>query len=170
MSLFGIIGLGISAYSGYKSYQASERQADAMESANEARNKVALLQRKRNNLQENRERLRVVRDARIKRGKAFAAATRQGGALGSARGGIGSIISQGSAGLKSLNQFAGLTRLQNQYYDTATFFGNKAAAYGTSASTYKGLTNLGLTIFDRRDDIPSVFNQARSTLSGIFSS
>ena len=85
-------------------------------------------------------------------------------------GDIKFVISQGAAGLKSLNQFKDITRIQNQYYDTATFFGNKAAAYGTSASTYKGLTNLGLTIFDRRDDIPSVFNQARSTLSGIFSS
>ena len=170
MSLFGLLGLGVSAYSGYKSYQASSKQADALQSANEARNKVAILERKRNDLQANRERLRVVRDARIKRGKAFAAATRQGGALGSARGGIGSIISQGSAGLKSLNQFKDITRIQNQYYDTATIFGNQAARYGTTASTFKGLTNLGLTVFDRRKDIPSAFNQARSTLSGIFSS
>jgi hypothetical protein len=162
--MWGWIGAAVAAIGIGGSFLASRDRDDALDKAVEARNEANRLERKRQQVQLKREKIRVIRDTRIKRGKAVSAATAQG-AQGSVRGGFGSIISQGSTNVGTLGQLNAITQLQNKAYDLSTIFQTEARHHGTSAANFQGLANLGTTIFDRRTEIPSAIKQFK----GIFS-
>ena len=156
-SILGWVGLGISAVSAVGNFIAAKGQSDALDNLANERRKAQDLEIKKNNIRERRERLRIVRDARIKRAAAISAATVQG-AQGSVRGAFGSFISQLGSGTQYINQLSRITSEQNSIFDTATAYAAQARKYGERASIFQGIGNVGATIFNNREDIEGLFN------------
>jgi len=156
-SILGIIGIGISAVSTFMGYKASKDRTEALNRQAEEQNKVRELELKKQKIRARREKFKLIREARIKRSAALAAATFQG-AQGSVRGGFGSIISQQSSGLKLINQAVSIADQQNIFYNRAAMFATQARDAGTQQAMWQGMGKLGGTIFSNRTDIADIFS------------
>ena len=155
-SILGIIGIGISAVSTFMGYKASKDRTEALNQQAEEQNKVRALELKKQKIRARREKFKLIREARIKRSSAIAAATFQG-AQGSVRGGFGSIISQQSSGLQYLNQAASLTGQQNIFYGRAAMFASRARDAGTRLNTWNAVGKVGGSIFTNRSQFSDMY-------------
>ena len=156
-SILGIIGIGITAVSTFMGFRAAEDRADALNRQAEEQNRVRELELKKQKIKARREKFKLIREARIKRAAAVAAASFQG-AQGSVRGGFGSILSQQSSGLQYINQAVSIADQQNIFYNRAAMFATQARAAGTNMAMWQGIGKLGSTIFSNRTDIADIFS------------
>jgi hypothetical protein len=148
-SILGIIGIGLGIIGIGGSYFAGKDQQKALDRQAAEQNKVRELEFQKQAVRERREKFKLIREARIKRAAAIAAASFQG-AQGSVRGGFGSIISQQSSGLQFINQAVSLTGQQNIFYNNAAMFASRARDAGTRQAIFDGATKMGSSIFSNR--------------------
>jgi len=155
-SILGVIGLGLGIVGAVGGFLAANDRSDALDNLAEQRNRANEIEKQKNATRARRERLQLVREARIKRSAAVANATIQG-AQGSVVGGFGSIISQGNSGLQYINQMMTMTDQQNIFLNRASQFALQARKAGEKASLFSGIGKLGGTIFSQREEIASIF-------------
>jgi|DEB0MinimDraft_3_1074331.scaffolds.fasta_scaffold00273_4 hypothetical protein len=155
-SILGVIGLGLGIVGAVGGFLAANDRSDALDNLAEQRNRANEIEKQKNATRARRERLQLVREARIKRSAAVANATIQG-AQGSVVGGFGSIISQGNSGLQYINQMMTMTDQQNIFLNRASQFALQARKAGEKASLFSGIGKLGGTIFSEREEIASIF-------------
>jgi len=155
-SILGVIGLGLGIVGAVGGFLAANDRSDALDNLAEQRNRANEIEKQKNATKARRERLQLVREARIKRSAAVANATIQG-AQGSVVGGFGSIISQGNSGLQYINQMMTMTDQQNIFLNRASQFALQARKAGEKASLFSGIGKLGGTIFSEREEIASIF-------------
>jgi hypothetical protein len=155
-SILGVIGLGLGIVGAVGGFLAANDRSDALDNLAEQRNRANEIEKQKNATKARRERLQLVREARIKRSAAVANATIQG-AQGSVVGGFGSIISQGNSGLQYINQMMTMTDQQNIFLNRASQFALQARKAGEKASLFSGIGKLGGTIFSQREEIASIF-------------
>tara|TARA_R110000803_G_scaffold209580_1_gene279491 strand:+ start:54 stop:533 length:480 start_codon:yes stop_codon:yes gene_type:complete len=151
-NILGFLGLAAAGIGVVGSFLSSNNRSEALDNQAEQMRRAQSLEKTKNNVKEKRERMKLVREARIKRASAVAAATFQG-AQGSVRGGFGSIVSQSLSSLQYLNTLSSLTGQQSIFYNEANRYALKARSAGEQASIFKGATTLGSTIFNKREDI-----------------
>mgnify|MGYP001214254957 CR=1 FL=1 len=155
-SILGWIGIGLGAIGAIGSFLAASDRSDALDAAAEQRNRAKEIEDRKNKIKARRERMKLIREARIKRAAAVANATAQG-AVGSVRGGFGSIISQSNSGLGHLNQMMSLTDQQNIFFNRSAQFSLQARKAGERANLFGAASKFGGTIFSNRNDIASLF-------------
>ena len=155
-SILGVIGLGLGIVGAVGGFLSANDRSDALDNLAEQRNRANEIENQKNATRARRERLQLVREARIKRSAAVANATIQG-AKGSVVGGFGSIISQGNSGLQYINQMMTMTDQQNIFLNRASQFALQARKAGEKASLFSGIGKLGGTIFSQREEIASIF-------------
>ena len=159
-AIFGGIGLLISAVGTIGGLLKQNKAADRMEDAAKAQQRAMELQQKRNKLEIRRSKLKVIRETRIKRAAAVARAQSQtGGFGGSVQGGVGSIISQGSAQFGFLQQSSAFTLAARREMQQSTIFNNQAVQLRNEASLWQGFGSIGGTIFKQRDNISKIGQQ-----------
>tara|TARA_R110002020_G_scaffold157819_4_gene340811 strand:- start:2264 stop:2743 length:480 start_codon:yes stop_codon:yes gene_type:complete len=156
-NILGFIGIGLGIVSTFMGFSAAKDRSEALNRQAEQRNKVRELEMRKQAIRERREKFSLIREARIKRAAAVAAATVQG-AQGSVRGGFGSIISQQSSGLQYINQAVSLTGQQNIFYNRAAMFATQARDAGTRMATWQGVGKMGSSIFQNRSDVEDLFS------------
>lgn len=150
-SILGFVGLALGAVGVIGSFLSAQDRSEALDDYAEQRNRAQKLEREKNRIRARREKMQLIREARIKRAAAVAAATVQG-ARGSVRGGFGSIISQSSSRLGYLNTLMAYTERQNIFLDRASQFALEARHAGERASMFGGIGKLGGTIFGLRSE------------------
>ena len=159
-AIFGGIGLLISAVGTIGGLLKQNKAADRMEDAAKAQQRAMELQQKRNKLEIRRSKLKVIRETRIKRAAAVARAQSQtGGFGGSVQGGVGSIISQGSAQFGFLQQSSAFTLAARREMQQSTIFNNQAVQLRNEASLWQGFGSIGGTIFKQRDALSKIGQQ-----------
>tara|TARA_R110000803_G_scaffold164889_1_gene228518 strand:- start:6339 stop:6818 length:480 start_codon:yes stop_codon:yes gene_type:complete len=156
-NILGFLGLGLAAVSAIGSFSAASDRSEALDKQADQRRRAQELEDKKNVVKANRERMSLVREARIKRAAAVSNATFQG-AQGSVRGAFGSTLSQSNSGLQYINQMMSLTGEQNIFFNRSSQFALEARAAGERASIFKGVGGIGSTIFKQRDDIAGLFS------------
>jgi len=154
-NVIGATGLAISAGSAFLSYQEGQERNTALNKQADARNRANEAQKRQNALRLNRERRKTVREARIKRASAVSNAMAQN-AQGSVSGGFGSVISQASNNLAFLNQSNIFAQQGTQALSEAASFGSKATQASSNLALYKSFTNMGGSIFNKREGISSI--------------
>jgi hypothetical protein len=127
-------GLAISGIGAVRSQRAQKRQQ-------QARERAIKVQEQQANLRQNRERRRLIAEARAKRATALQSATNQGAAEGSGiAGGLGSIQSQLSSSLSFLSTNRALDTQQN-------IFARQEVSAASDKATGQAIFGLGKTIF-----------------------
>ena len=155
-SILGFVGLALGAIGAIGGFFAAQDRSEALDDYAEQRARAQKLEREKNRLRARREKMQLIREARIKRAAAVAAATAQG-VGGSVRGGFGSIISQSNSRLGYLNTLMNYTERQNIFLDRSNQFALEARRASETASIFGGVGKLGGTIFSSRDSIASLF-------------
>ena len=159
-AIFGAIGLAVSVAGTIGGLLKQNKAADRMEDAAQAQQRAMELQQKRNKLEIRRSKLNVIRETRIKRASGVARAQAQtGGFGGSLQGGVGSIISQGSAQFGFLQQSSAFTLAARREMQQSTIFNNQAVQLRNEASLFQGFGSIGGTIFKQRDNISKIGQQ-----------
>ena len=115
-SILGWIGIGLGAIGAIGSFLAASDRSDALDAAAEQRNRAKEIEDRKNKIKARRERMKLIREARIKRAAAVANATAQG-AVGSVRGGFGSIISSISGCISGKGKLSPIEQLK-RFSDT----------------------------------------------------
>ena len=153
-TILGVGGLLVSAAATVGSLFASSKATDAAQEASDARQRANKLIQKKNDLSVRREKLRAIRASRIARATAVSRGTQQG-AIGSVRGGFGSIVSQGSSNLGFLKQTSNINEQARGYMNQSTIFANESIGYQNQASMFRGVGSLAGSIFDNRKALTS---------------
>ena len=135
-----------------KSAQAVSEQTSSYNKAEEARNRY-------NALLQERQRLSVIRQARIEQGSILAQTG--GSGLGSAgtssfTGSVGSIGSQTSANLGAINVAQSTGEAISGFNQAAAAAGTRAANYSGQAQGWSQVASLGGSIFDSSDKIGNI--------------
>lgn len=116
-----------------------------------AQEKARDVQQAQQELQDRRNRLRIIREERIKRAQIETAAANTGTATSSgAQGGAGSVTSQATANLNNINQNAALANQGSEYLQRAADARSTGSLFGT-------LGNLGQTVFNDRSGYKTIF-------------
>jgi len=159
-SILGFIGLAVAAVGAVGSFFAGKDRADALNNLASSRRSAQALEERKNSVRQRRERMKVIREGRIKRAAAVSNAQAQGALTvgGSARGGFGSLISQTSANLGYLAQLGSIVDEQNIFFRQAAMFGDEARRAGEKQSLFRGIGSFGSSIFKSRADIADIFS------------
>ena len=159
-AIFGAIGLAVSVAGTIGGLLKQNKAADRMEQAAQAQQRAMELQQKRNKLEVRRSKLKVIRETRIKRAAAVARAQSQiGGFGGAVQGGLGSIISQGSAQFGFLQQSSAFNLAARREMQQSTIFNNQAVQLRNEASLWQGIGSIGGNIFNARTDLSKIGKQ-----------
>lgn len=144
-----VAATGAQLYQGKKAEKASKRVV-------EAQNKATAEQRKSDELNLRRTKIKAIQEARIRRGQAKNAAVAQG-AQGSVQGGFESITSQLTGTFNLLDQSSIFARNASGFLSEAGVAQGQQASAMQSANIFSGVASAGFTIFDRRADIKGLF-------------
>lgn len=158
----GLISLGASLLGAALSFKKQSKAADRMEQAANEQRKATDVMKKKNVLEVRNQKLDLIRRARIARGAAVSRAVSQTGGVGqgsSVAGGIGSVSSQLGGAVSNINRQAALTLQARDFMSQSTIFSNQAVQANNQASIWQGVSSVGNTLFDRRNEIKSVFAQ-----------
>lgn len=146
-------GLEIAAVAGgVLSGVSTLKQMGASKDATKAQNRALDLQRRSDELKQNRERRQVIREARIKRATIEQSGANQGATESSAvSGGAGGVTSQASANLSFLDSTGALTQA-NQFQQDANSWG--------------AVAGLGQTIFSGAGGFKTIFGGSQGVMNG----
>ncbi len=155
-------GLGMNVASNIQSQKYAGRQADAMREQTNQQNKAEEARNRYNQLLQKRSRLQSIRAARIQQGQIGAATAGTGiGATGTSSftGSMGAIGSQTSANLGNINVAQDVGNQISGYNIAAANAGSMANTMGARAGRMESMATLGGTLFERSDDISSIFKK-----------
>ena len=156
-------GLAMNVASNIQSQKYAGRQADAMREQTNQQNKAEEARNRYNQLLQKRSRLQSIRAARIQQGQIGAATAGTGiGATGTSSftGSMGAIGSQTSANLGNINVAQDVGNQISGYNIAAANAGSMANTMGARAGRMESMATLGGTLFERSDDISSIFKKA----------
>lgn len=155
-------GLAMNVASNIQSQKYAGRQADAMREQTAQQNKAEEARNRYNQLLQKRSRLQSIRAARIQQGQIGAATAGTGlGATGTSSftGSMGAIGSQTSANLGNINVAQDVGNQISGYNIAAANAGSMANTMGARAGRMESMATLGGTLFERSDDISSIFKK-----------
>ena len=155
-SFLGIAGLIGSAVGLIGGAVQSDNRSSALDSAAASRNRSNEIEKQKQVLQNRRQRVQTVREARIKRARSVSVAQSQN-AQGSVRGAFGSIISQANSNQQFASMFQGLTGLQNTALFESSQYRLQARQYGESANLFSSVGGVSASIFSNNRKIAGLF-------------
>jgi len=140
-----VIGAAVSFYSSAKQAKAQKKSAKAQKNALAAQQRIA-------DQKAARERIRAVRDARVKRGMIAARASGSGvGTASGSQAGQQGVVAQ----MGSTMAFSQAVQKEGQ---TASHYNQKAADYQADAMKWGAIGGIGSTIFSNADRIGGMFS------------
>jgi hypothetical protein len=163
MSASTALGIGSLAMQGYGAIQSQKyasQQSGYQRQQVEASNKADAARNRYNQLQQKRQRLTAIRQARIQQGQI---AGSMGGTLGTGGtsgylGSVGSIGTQASVNLGNINVAEGYGNTISAFNTQAANFGSKANTAASKGTAWQNMSTLGSNIFSQGPEIRNLFS------------
>ena len=162
LSLGTALSVGSLAMQGYSSIQSQKyasQQSGYQRQQVEASNKADAARNRYNQLQQKRQRLTAIRQARVQQGQI---AGSMGGTLGTGGtsgylGSVGSIGTQASVNLGNINVAEGYGNTISDFNTQAANFGSKANTAASKGAAWQNMSTLGGNIFAQGPEIRNLF-------------
>ena len=152
-------GLAMQGYGAIQSKKYASKQAGFQRQQVEAANKADAARNRYNQLQQKRQRLTAIRQARVQQGQI---AGSMGGTLGTGGtsgylGSVGSIGTQASVNLGNINVAEGYGNTISAFNTQSANFGSQANTAASKSSSWQNMSTLGGNIFAQVPEIGNLF-------------
>lgn len=155
----GIGSLAMQGYGAIQSQKYASQQSGYQRQQVEAANKADAARNRYNQLQQKRQRLTAIRQARVQQGQI---AGSMGGTLGtggtsSYLGSVGSIGTQASVNLGNINVAEGYGNEISRLNTMSANYGSKANTAGSKGTSWQNMSTLAGNIFSQGPEIRNLF-------------